>query len=245
MSGTRILAGTNGPIYSNSLDSLAVWNVVPRGAVSANCFLSNDRYVYTGTGYNGILRSTDTADTWIECNSGLTSTCILCLDARGDTLIAGSLFDGVFVSTNSGDSWAAINSGLTESGTLHVNAVLIAGDQVLVGNAQGIWRRPLAEIVTAVSMEPSYTPAGSMLKPNFPNPFNPSTSLEFTILQKEHVSLVIYNLLGVTIKTVVDEQLEAGLYTRKWDATGLASGIYICRLVVGRQTESRTLVFVR
>jgi len=68
------------------------------------------------------------------------------------------------------------------------------------------------------------------LQPNYPNPFNASTVLRYTLDQNTHVSLTIYNLHGKAVQTLVETMQSAGSYQIRWDARHMASGIYIARL---------------
>jgi hypothetical protein len=68
------------------------------------------------------------------------------------------------------------------------------------------------------------------LSQNFPNPFNPTTSIEFSIPKAEFVILKIFNLLGQEVATLVADKLKPGNYTYTWDAFGFASGVYYYRL---------------
>jgi hypothetical protein len=83
------------------------------------------------------------------------------------------------------------------------------------------------------------------LRQNRPNPFNPSTSIAFSLPSKSFVSLKIYDVLGREVKTLVSENLPGGDYVRKWDASGMVSGIYICRLQAGSSRETIKLTLLR
>jgi len=65
---------------------------------------------------------------------------------------------------------------------------------------------------------------------NYPNPFNPGTVVEFDIPQNAHVSIKIYNTLGQDVKTLVDQDMEAGNHKVEFTASGLASGVYFYQL---------------
>ena len=78
-------------------------------------------------------------------------------------------------------------------------------------------------------------PSSYVLLPNFPNPFNPKTTLTYNLPQSSFVSLKVYNLLGQEVRTLVGEAQTNGLKTIEWDATSnsgstVASGTYIARL---------------
>jgi hypothetical protein len=88
-------------------------------------------------------------------------------------------------------------------------------------------------------------PVGYELKQNYPNPFNPSTIIEFSIPERQHVSLKIYTILGQEVFTLIDDELEPGKYKVIFDAKGLASGTYIYTLRAGKFVESKKLMFVK
>ncbi len=73
-------------------------------------------------------------------------------------------------------------------------------------------------------------PLQYVLSPNFPNPFNPSTVIQYGLPSSSHVLLEVYDLLGRKVTTLVDENQPEGYRTREFDARGFASGVYIYRL---------------
>ena len=84
------------------------------------------------------------------------------------------------------------------------------------------------------------------LTQNYPNPFNPSTTIDFTLPQDDHVRLRIYNLLGESITTLVDEARRAGIVHRiVFDASRLPSGVYFIRLELGQRQLLRKMVLLR
>jgi hypothetical protein len=82
------------------------------------------------------------------------------------------------------------------------------------------------------------TPAKYALHQNYPNPFNPSTTIEFALPKASFVTLKIYDLLGNEVATLVAEKLPAGKHQRVWEASGLASGMYLYRLEAGDPSTS-------
>jgi cytoskeletal protein CcmA (bactofilin family) len=75
-------------------------------------------------------------------------------------------------------------------------------------------------------------PAKCVLEPNFPNPFNPSTTFSFSLPANSLVTLKVYDALGREVSAVLSEELPAGQYSRQWNAAALPSGVYFYRLVV-------------
>jgi hypothetical protein len=88
------------------------------------------------------------------------------------------------------------------------------------------------------------------LYPNFPNPFNPETRIQFDLPQAEHVELRIYNTLGQLVRTLVDQPYSAGSFSVIWDGRDdngqpLASGIYIYKMTAGAFTAQHKLLLLK
>ncbi len=80
---------------------------------------------------------------------------------------------------------------------------------------------------------------------NFPNPFNPSTQIQFAVPKNAYVTLTIYNDLGQTVATLVDQNLSAGVYRRIFDGSLLATGVYFSRLSVGDQVIVSKMIMIK
>ncbi len=88
------------------------------------------------------------------------------------------------------------------------------------------------------------------LHPNFPNPFNPNTTIRFDVAKTGRVKIQIYNVLGQLVNTLVNSEMETGKYDIQWNgkdarSVPVSSGIYICRLVTDGYVKSRKMVLVR
>ena len=88
-------------------------------------------------------------------------------------------------------------------------------------------------------------PSVYMLRQSYPNPFNPITTISFSLPLKSFISLKIFDLLGREVATIVSEQLSAGNHAIKWNAVNMSSGIYFYRLQAGSFTETKKLVLLR
>jgi hypothetical protein len=91
----------------------------------------------------------------------------------------------------------------------------------------------------------SVTPDGYALEANYPNPFNPSTKISFTIPKADHVSLVVYDMLGKEVSTLIDSDLGAGTHTFTFDGKNLASGTYIYRIRSGAFVQEKTMQLIK
>ena len=83
------------------------------------------------------------------------------------------------------------------------------------------------------------------LNQNYPNPFNPVTNFKFRIANFELVSLKVFDILGKEVATIVNKELPAGVYKYKWDATGMASGVYLYKLQAGSFVETKKMILLK
>jgi hypothetical protein len=90
------------------------------------------------------------------------------------------------------------------------------------------------------SMNPTFA-----LDANYPNPFNPSTKIDFSIAEEGPVTLVVYNNMGAEVSRLVDEDMEAGNYTVSFDASNLPAGTYMYRLTSGTSVETRRMTLLK
>ena len=88
-------------------------------------------------------------------------------------------------------------------------------------------------------------PQDFALEQNFPNPFNSSTLIRFTLAAPQKVELALYNLAGQRLATLAEGAREAGSHQVRWDARDFASGVYLYRLQAGLRVLSRKLVLLR
>jgi GMP synthase-like glutamine amidotransferase len=88
-------------------------------------------------------------------------------------------------------------------------------------------------------------PTKIILSQNYPNPFNPSTTIEFNLPKTSKITLKIFNILGEEVTTLVSDRLSTGSYSYEWDASNLASGLYLYRLQAGDYVETRKMILMR
>jgi hypothetical protein len=88
-------------------------------------------------------------------------------------------------------------------------------------------------------------PTGLALEQNYPNPFNPSTTIRYSLPRKSSVQLAIFNTLGQRVATLVRGEKEAGYHEVRFEASGLASGVYFYQLQAGEYVATKKLLLLR
>ena len=100
-------------------------------------------------------------------------------------------------------------------------------------------------LVTDVEPVSSVIPSAFQLQQNYPNPYNPSTTIQYSIAQKSHVTLEIFNVLGQSVAHLVDGELTAGTYHSTFDASRLSSGVYMYRLQAGDFVQTQKMILMK
>ena len=83
------------------------------------------------------------------------------------------------------------------------------------------------------------------LSQNYPNPFNPTTLISYQLPVASNVRLVVYDIIGREVAVLVNERKATGSYEVKFDASGLATGVYIYRMQAGMYVQTKKLLLLR
>ena len=159
-----------------------------------------------------------------------------------DSIIIAGTYSGVYLSIDWGEQWARIDSGLSSQ----IYALAIVGSELFAGDKNNnILKRSLSEIVTEVKTLTSGFVSEFSLNQNYPNPFNPLTTIKFSIPFRGYTTLIIYDILGKEIKTIVEQELGPGIYSFNWDAKSNSSGVYFYRLQSGNLVATKKLLLIK
>jgi hypothetical protein len=103
----------------------------------------------------------------------------------------------------------------------------------------------LLSMPTGIQRITTSKPSSFTLHQNFPNPFNPATTIEFDIADRRYVKLEIFSVDGKRVAVLADAQMDAGKYAADWDAKHVPSGLYFYRLTAGEFGATKKLVIVK
>jgi GH35 family endo-1,4-beta-xylanase len=161
-----------------------------------------------------------------------------------DSLIkyASSLSQGTY----SASSWTNLTTAVSAARTARDQnySVTLSADASL-GKAKDDLTTAINGLSGSVSSVSEAVPATFALLQNYPNPFNPSTNIEVRIANRELVLLSVFDVLGRTIATLIDDERPAGVYTVRWDASSLPSGVYYYRLQAGAFVTTKQMVLMK
>jgi hypothetical protein len=102
---------------------------------------------------------------------------------------------------------------------------------------QFLQKRPLLDFANV--------PLEFALEQNFPNPFNPTTTIKYSIAEEGFVNLTVFNLLGEKVATLISKNMKPGRYTVDFDANNLSTGIYVYRLDSGKNTSVKKMILMK
>ena len=152
---------------------------------------------------------------------------------------------GLFVSFDEGATWEYSDNGLLAASIWRLE---YRDDQVIVAtHGRGIWTVDVTPDIygSGISEEVTELPDAFRLEPNYPNPFNPTTTLAFSVPEESRIEISVFDVTGRKVADLVDERYPPGHYEVVWNAGEFASGTYFSRMMVDEavvQTETMTLV---
>jgi len=165
------------------------------------------------------------------------------------------IFSGsIYIFQYDGSSWAEFGKVSASDGQnddLFGSSVSISSNQILVGSPYDDDNGTSSGSAYVYTLEATSVDIkrdlaqGFLLSQNFPNPFNPSTTISFSLPGSSDVSLKIFNLLGEEVATLVSGKMDAETHTVQWEATGQPSGVYFYRLRAGDFLETKKLLLLR
>ena len=255
----RRLAVTNSGELWYSHDHGASWQHSPDQGPSGHYFhgtaltcspLSAQRAWLGGSGYSGpaVYRTDDGGATWTPLGDGLPATLVymLAVESPASETLYAATEAGPYLLPAGGSTWQYIGAGAPLTLFWSVEAVPAIGVMRFGTYGRGIWDFDTSTVTAVAEAAPT---AGYGLA-SYPNPFNPQTTLRFTLPTAGPVRLVIVNAAGRALRHLLDAERPAGVQEVRWDGRSdsgweLPSGVYFARLVSEGRVESRRLTLLR
>ncbi len=150
----------------------------------------------------------------------------------------------LFKSTTGGDSWNSF-TGLTSRGLKAISFVDMHHGFAVGDSGTILHTNNGGGVVVDVGKEPVTAPKKFLLDQNYPNPFNPVTVISYQLTANSFVAIRVYDLIGREVAMLVNQEMPAGSYTVRWDATHFASGVYLYRLQAGAFSDTKKLLLLK
>lgn len=240
----QMIKDFNGTLFAYTIEGLfrstnngQLW--VPSGSGFPQYTLIDDMALHNGMYYaaasNGVYFSPNGGISWsLRFNSWANT--ILSIDS---VLIISS-GNQLRYSVNNGISWQTFNSGFNEE----CLSLFAADSSIFAGTASGGVYKFEKRLISA-SYIGEIIPSAIELYGNYPNPFNPSTTIRFLLPEKTQLSLQIHDSKGSLVAELFNGSLNAGTHEFKWDALNFSSGIYFYTLKADKFISSKKMILLK
>jgi photosystem II stability/assembly factor-like uncharacterized protein len=153
---------------------------------------------------------------------------------------------GFFKTTDGGSTWFRWNNGVPEAVIVtEMKSFINNGEFYVIASTYGnsIWTRE--ETDNPLYVGNNNTPSTYSLSQNYPNPFNPETTIEFSIPEDANVQLLVYNISGQLVKTVLNSRFDAGSHSVNFAGKDLSSGVYFYKLITPNYSDVRKMIIIK
>lgn len=263
-SANIVASSTSAKVYRTTTGYFGSWlnTAVPGTGGTSGCYYQAVAFITTTNGMIGssggdVKKTTDGGATYsavtlpgaltgsfavITMNSIKGTNGTIRMSTQGDTT-------RLFKTTNLGTTWIRENipsqATATNEQIQHIQFLNENLGFAALGGSSGNGGLLKYTGTSGINSNTSSTPTEYKLGQNFPNPFNPSTTIKFSLPKSGFVTLKIYDALGKEVETLVSENLNAGLTEVTYDASKLNSGIYFYRIIANGFTDTKKMVLVK
>lgn len=200
-----------------------------------------------------VFRTADRGLSWSDISAGLPNGPLNVV--RVDPLYPHFIYVGsdvgCFFSHNSGQTWAALGTGMPIVSVYDIKIHPL--DYFLVAGTHGrsMYKINLWDVLLSIEDDDELAALDQpRLLPNYPNPFNPSTTFPFFLPQGERVAMKIFDASGRLVRDLADGRFSAGRHDIRWDGNNnmgqpVSSGQYVYQLQIGKDVQNRTCVLLK
>jgi photosystem II stability/assembly factor-like uncharacterized protein len=241
---------TQGSYVAKTIDGGLSWTQENAGTTN---YLTSIFFVDDYTGWvvgnnNAICKTTNGGVNWYSQNFGLNegwyTKDIFFSDVNTGLAIVDYPTGQILRTTNGGENWTLeLNTGVGSLSAFHfINSNTgwaVGGDGAILKTTNG------GQLLSTVKPNFEGLPLTYHLFQNYPNPFNPSTKIKFDLPKASFTKLVIYDILGREIATLVNEKLNPGTYEVEWDGTNYPSEVYFYKLFTNSFNQTKRMVLIK
>jgi photosystem II stability/assembly factor-like uncharacterized protein len=245
--GWAVCAGLDSSAIINTIDGGENW-IIQKSGITGGLYcvqFINENVGWVG-GSGAIFKTTDGGTNWVSAGTpSITTTSVCFVDESNGWIVSNANigYAGMIQhSTDGGETWMA---QLTDVKPLWSIQFLDEYTGWAVGDSGTIYHTTNGGATFVEENEVDELPTGFSLSNNFPNPFNPSTKIKYSVPQSSNVIIKVFDILGSEIETLVSEEKPAGTYEIIWYAEGLPSGVYFYQLKAGDFIQTKKMVLMK
>ncbi|MCB0723259.1 MAG: T9SS type A sorting domain-containing protein [Ignavibacteriae bacterium] len=242
----RIYGGTSLGGVIVSTNNGVNWSITSFTPYVADMDKNSEGVLYIGTSNasgNSVWKSTDNGSSWIPLGVGESTVEDLHIDNEDNIYVSNS--GNLYRSTNGGNNWSLFETGIPSGQTVYS----ITGSEsnfVFAGTgSSGVYRNGTATSV----IQTNSIASKFKLEQNYPNPFNPVTNIEFSIPERGHITLEVFDIYGRRVSTLVNGDMNVGNYKTLFNAESQSSGTYFYRLDFNGEnntfTETKKMIVIK
>ncbi len=203
------------------------------------CITAYGNNIYTNIMWS-LYQSTNNGDAWNYFANNLSVGWISQILAyNGNVFAIGP--DGIAVTKDYNSNWSTLNDNLPSRNIL---SLISFKDSVFVSlKDYGIWKRSAVGLISSIANNKEQY--NFELGSNYPNPFNPITKIIFSVPERSLVKLIVFDILGNVVESLIDNELGAGYHEIIFDGSQLASGVYFYKLTTPKYTSARKMLLIK
>ena len=238
---TGFAVGSNGLILKTT-NGGNNWSSISSGTTNElrSIYFANNTIGYIAGRYGTFLKTTNGGSNWFSMPTGNSysywSVCFTSIDT-------GYISSNVIYKTiNGGVNWET----QTVPSSVPLNSMCFPGiDTGFVAGNSGVILKTVTGGTTNITQLSNEIPDGFVLFQNYPNPFNPTTMISYQLSVISDVKLIVYDMLGREVATLVNKKLSAGSYEVDWDGSGYTSGVYFYQLITDKNIATKKMVLIK
>jgi photosystem II stability/assembly factor-like uncharacterized protein len=219
----------------------------PSGGTLNSIFATSTSAVWIGGASGTVFSTTNGGVNWITKNIDTSYSVLSVYFLNSLTGFVSTNPRNVFKTTNNGLNW--IKQMVDTLSALNSLYFVTADTGYVCGSGGKIYKTVNGGSIGIRKIDENI-PDKFCLYQNFPNPFNPSTNIKYAIpsnvkRKTSNVKLIMYDLLGKEVTTLVNEKLKPGEYEFTWDASQYPSGVYFYKLISGDFSEIKKMILIK
>ena len=239
----------NGGLAKFNDTSWIIYNTSNSGLPSnviRDIFIDNEKNKWIATEFGGLAKFNSSQNIWTiynRVNSGIPSNNLTTIFVTNTIKWIGTLGAGLAKFNDS--NWTVYNPGNSPIPGISIYSISMDSlGNIWIGTDEGLAVHNPNGIVSVMNNQ-MIIPKSFTLYQNFPNPFNPTTTIMFEITKQTFVTIKIFDIRGKRIETIISKNISPGLYSEVFDGSKLESGIYFYRLEANGFSETKRMILLK